>query len=367
MKRCSVWFGPWLALWLLALTPPLSAGEQNLYSAAVPVSSQSVPARARAASEGLAKVLVRASGVTDITSASSNVQQILSNASQYVDRFHYEQIPDGYGGVSEQLVMSFTPAVIERLLQQAGLPLWPVNRPEVLVWLVVDSPEEGRRLTNDPSTQVARGLLKGAAERGLQLKWPLLDLDDQLAINANDVWSFEESVIMEASERYQVDTILVGRYTQTSAGQWWTSWQYFHRGDNQFYDLRLEDGVLAGERALAPIADYLADRYSVFTNTKGEPRMMIQISAVEDFSDYRGVLDYLRQLALVTSSRLVSVNGSTLLMAVQLSGDEQKLRNALSLDKKLRLEAEPSVSSSPWTAVPSGTESNPLRLEWIGR
>lgn len=369
MRRCSSWFSGWLALCLLAWGAPVAAANSDLYSAAVVVESQSSSERARAASKGLRTVLVRISGVVDLE-AEGDVAVALRNANQYIDQFHYKHVTDEYGHRVEQLVMSFTPVVIERLLLQANLPYWPTNRPPVLVWLVKDDPVEGRKLINERSDELVKGMFKGAAERGLQLKWPLLDLEDQLAIDADDVWTFEHETILEASERYRADTILVGRYTQTSQGQWWTSWQFFHRGDNQFYDLRLEDGMAAGAQALAPAADYLASRYSVvgdFGMNEGDPQMILQITNVKDFAAFKGALEYLRKVAVITSSQLLGVSGSSLLVAVELNGDTEQLKNALSLDSKLRPEPVQAAPGAPWMAAPSGTPTDPLRLQWGGR
>lgn len=366
MKQCSFWFSFCIALGMCLLTATTVAAPADMYKATVTVQSQSAAERARAASEGLRQVLVRVSGVVDLNAA-GDVEQVLGNASGYIDQFQYKRGVDDYGDRVEQLVMSFSPKVIEGLLQQAGLPLWPTNRPSVLVWLVEDDPQGGRQLVNTAEDDVVKGLRKGAAMRGLQLKWPLLDLDDQLAISAEDVWTFEQEAIVEASERYRVDTVLVGRYTQTSGGQWWTSWQFFHRGDSEFYELRLADGIELGAQAIDPLADNLASRYSVYPGGEGEPQMMVQISNVDSFGDYRGALEYLRQVAVVTSTELLAVTGSTLLVVVQLSGDTQQLENALSLDKKLRREAVATPPQAPWIAVPAGTPANPLRLEWTGR
>lgn len=365
MTRRSTWFGCWLALWLFMLATPLAAANESMYRAAVPVKSQSSGERTRAAAEGLRQVLVRVSGVVDLQSA-GDVSGILSDASRYIDQFHYKRATDEYGDQVEQLVMSFSPTVVERLLRQAGLPLWPTNRPQVLVWLVEDHAEHGRRLINEGESEVVRGLRKGAALRGLNLKWPLLDLDDQLAINAEDAWTFEQGAVLEASERYRVDAILVGRYTQTSQGEWWTSWQFFHRGESRSFEWRLEDGIAAGAQAIDVVADELASRYSVASGAEGAPRMLVQISSVDDFGEYRGAIEYLRQVAVVSSLELLEVSGSTLLVAVSLEGDVQQLQNAISLDQKLRPVSD--AVSAVSTALPQGPGAvAELRLEWIGR
>jgi hypothetical protein len=353
-----------LAILLSGMSTFAVAQNLNFYTASVPVKAQSASERERAAAIGLRRVMVRMSGVTQLDEY-PDLPAAISKASRSIEQFHYEQVKDRDGGTQEHLVMTFSAAAVEAALKQAGLPFWPVNRPSILVWLVEDDVAEGKNLINDTTTPVVQGLLEAADQRGLPLRFPLLDLEDQLAINAEQVWNLNEEAILDASSRYGADTVLLGRYTRTFSGQWWTTWQFFHKGEGRLYDLRHEDPMTVGQQALTPLADYLAEFYALksSSNPDSTAQLYVQVRPVANFGTYRKTLDYLDRLAVVTSLGVAAVTQDSLLLAVQLNGDWNQLLKAISLDNKLRARA--SQTTEPWMAA--GGVEQPLQLEWIGR
>lgn len=361
----------WLFLRNVCLAVLLSimssfAVAQNLtfFTASVPVKSQSASERERAALLGLRQVMVRMSGVTQLDDY-PDLPTALNRANRSIEQFHYAQVKDRDGMTQEHLVMTFSTAAVETALKQAGLPYWPPTRPSILVWLVEDDMAEGKNLVNDISAPVVEGLLDAAQLRGLPLRFPLLDLEDRLVISAEQLWNLNEAAILEASLRYGADTVLLGRYTRTFSGQWWTTWQFFHQGKGQLYDLRDEDPVAVGQQALTPLADYLAEFYALKSNrdVDGAAPLYVQVRPVANFRAYRQTLDSLDRLAVVTSLEVAAVTQDSLLLSLQLNGDWNQLLNAISLDNKLRARATQSVE--PWMAA--GGVEQPLQLEWIGR
>lgn len=341
------------------------ADTAGYYSASVPVNSQSIAERERAAAQGLQQVLVRMSGIADISTYPRTLD-VLTKASRHIQQFHYELVRGADGRRVEHLVMRFSPSVVENLIKEAGLPYWPPTRPTTLVWLVEDDVTEGKRLINDTSGPVMQGLSAGAQQRGVPLLLPLLDLDDQLAITAEQVWNLDEDAILSASERYAADAVLVGRYTRTFSGQWWTTWQYFHQGTGRLYEYRGEDAFLQGQQGLAPLADYLAGRYALESNPEAADQLYVQLSPVSDFGAYRKALDYLRSLAVVTSYDLLAVTDDVLFLSLRLNGSQNQLLSALSLDNKMRSRTPP-ATQAPWMTDNTGSAEKPLQLQWIGR
>ena len=86
------------------------------YQALVPVTQQ-VPAEfMRAAGVGLAEVLVRISGRSDIAGA-PRISQAVAEADRYVEQFRYDRAEDG----SLLLNLQFTPRTIGELLRSSGV------------------------------------------------------------------------------------------------------------------------------------------------------------------------------------------------------------------------------------------------------
>ncbi len=354
-----------LAIALLCLSVSFPAAALDYYRAKVPVKSQSETDRARSTALGLKDVLVRLSGSTEVVQ-SPQIRSALQKPLAYLEQFQYEQARDEMGTMREYLVMTFNPSVIENLLRDAQQPFWPVNRPEVLVWLVENSRDGGKTFVNDGAAPVVRSIASAAKARGVPVRFPLLDLEDQMSLTPEQLWSFDEEALLRAAERYKSDTLLVGRYAETSVGEWLVTWQYFHRGEWRNYETRDSDVQAIGYGAINPLADYLAGLYAVAPGSQEEGFTTTQVRGVDSFMDYRKMLDYLDGLAVVNGFQLVSIADDVILMNVQITGDLDQFQNVLSLDRKMRFEAGQADARGPGLNILQRRNDQPLDLRWIG-
>lgn len=355
----------------------MAQAQQDIeyFHAQVPVSSQDSKTRRAAAKEGLESVIVRVSGSAQALGA-EGVKEKLKNAIAYVEQFRYLPLHDEAlleQGKRELLSLSFSPEVVKRILLEAKQPYWPINRPKTLVWLVEDSPEDGRQLVNNQSSATVIEALQGAAKkRGLPLVFPLLDLDDQVALDPDDVWEFDEESLRIASERYNADVILVGRYSTTSRGEIWSTWQFFHTDVARVYDSRAdmsaEDAIaILGEEALNPLADFLAGRYAIIPTLESQAKLVMQVDNIQGFGDYYTVLAYLKRLAAIARVELVSIRQDTVLLYLDAESSADKLVSVLALDGKLRpREVVSATNEIPvWQQMPLGSFENPLNYSWV--
>ena len=293
-------------LFIFCLVFAAGASASEFYKAKVVVKSQSRSERSQAAAKGLEIVIFRLTGIRDYAEHPA-ISTAKKSAVDYVDQFHYEQREKrGGDGKSETIIVfQYSSKLIDSLItQRANLPYWPLNRPQVLVWLVEDNEESGRILLNDPNSEIYLGLMDAAKLCGLPLRLPLLDLEDQLALPPDRAWLMDEQAIMDASARYGVDTVLVGRYSQTSRGEWLSSWQYFHREQSDVFDQRAEKQENLGEGAVNLLAGYLRDRYSVRKNDDNSPLLTVELLNINNFAQYSKVLNYLEGLAVVSTFSL---------------------------------------------------------------
>ena len=362
---------------LLALLTVFGAQSVNasrdLFSVEVPVKSQSAAERRRAASEGLRKVLLRISGSQEAVYSEQLFEKIEA-AEKYVQQFQYlklddaEQLEDEY---KVKIRLEFSQIFVERLIREGGFRYWPVDRPKTLVWLVEDNIDSGKQLLNiDNESTITQSLFNAARERGVPLAFPVLDLEDNIALSAQKVWNLDEQSILAASERYDVDVILVGRFIRTFDGRVKATWLFYHNDESQIYDVTRgtespEQLRTLGREAVYPLANFLANKYAIAPSTSDSAGAHLVLRGIDNYSSYRSVLNYLEKLAVINDVKLVEVEKDSLHIVLEVDVDVNRLESTFQLEKKMRPTLNQNTQDIPaWQLGRKGSAENPLYYVW---
>ncbi|MDQ2078494.1 DUF2066 domain-containing protein [Marinimicrobium sp. ABcell2] len=338
----------------------------DIYRAEVLVASQSASERRAAARQAFEELVQRVSG--DRSAADhQQVREAIAQAQDYIYEFNYSSTRetlevDGREVPAMRLALKFSPGAVESLLRSAGLPLWPANRPSVLVWLVTEDSDGLRQIIDDDRRQLLR---QHAQKRGLPLILPLQDLEDRLAISARELWSMDESAVRRASNRYSANAILVGRYSRTSSGMVRSNWQLYHPLGDPAFALDAESPSELLSLALDRVAEHFAGLYAITPREEGPDATIIQVSGVSDFGSYKSAQSYLEGLALVRRAELVALRPDALTIRLYVEGDLSRLLSTLSMDGQLVPSAQSDEVSLPENRfLPRGTLVNPLMYRW---
>lgn len=340
--------------------------KMDYFSVDVPVMSQSREDRAIGAEKGLLDVLVRVSG-SELAREDEAVLAKASKALTYVSQFQFTELGEAFKqeGYSHNLRLQFSERLVRKILTEAGLPIWSINRPKTLVWLVENDDEEGKRLLAfDETHPIYTGMEHLSVYRGLPLTYPLLDFEDQFALGAEKLWELDEAAIIQASERYKADVVLVGKYTELSSGELWSSWQLFHRDKTRVYDLRGDGLEDMGYQAALPVADFLASQYSI--DGQESDYFSLYVDNVQNFADYRGLLAELKRLDTVRDFKVDMVEGDRVRLRLKSGANLKQLSSQLSLGRKMEkvAQANDQASLPEWERAELGSPQNPLRYHW---
>ena len=285
-------------LFLLWMVSPLAWGDVALYQAAVPLKSTAEADRAAAFGEALKIAAVRASGRRDAGDATA-IAAAAADPTRYIQQ--YSTTTD------RMLRVGFDGRAMEQLLQQAGLPLWPSERPTTTVLLFAPSVGGGSRAVTAAERPPERLEIEWAAQvRGLPLTWPAETVDAGAAGAASasargPCWS------VRPDRRYD--------------------WTFGHAGQTA----RGQGSPAAG---LGLAADTLAARYAP-GSTRGVSTVPIRVGGLDGVRSYAALTTYLDGLSLVRGVSLHELSGSTVLLDLSVRGDLELLRRIFALDGRL--------------------------------
>ncbi len=344
--------------------------RRDLYVTEHEVPDQSAPMRNRAIKEGFDALLVRLSGFPEAPAA-AGVAAARQRASSYVQEFRYRQkasegSSDGdiTAPATTVLELHFSESAMLTLLRQAGLPFWPADRPQVLVWLVANDYGEGLHwLAANSDIAGLNKTLEAQGDRfGVVFTAPLLDLQDVVTLSPEQAWGLDANALSDASERYGADVIVLGRYAKTSSGEWMVNWNMWQKDSETVFDSRNSDPNDELADALAQVAVTLAKRYAIVPSVNGPEGLVVDVQNVNGFAPYQQVIRYLEQLPMVSGVQMAGVAASNLSLTLFTEGDLTLLLERLQRDGRLEYIQAIDSALPAWQRQPIGSPANPLRL-----
>lgn len=330
ISRINEFAGCWrrALLWTLlsiALCLPAAAVEvPTLFTAEVPFDRAADDPRGDAYRAALTEVLRRVSG-SELVDNPEAVEELFPNPASYVTQFR--------PGTAETLWVSFDGAAIENVLRASGLTFWGADRPLTLVWLAVDWGQGVREIigADDPdrsrpeSRSIDRNrllrerLLEVAERRGLPIVFPLLDTTDLQTVTFADIWGEFDDRVVGASQRYDANSVLIGRIRPASSQR--ARWSYYF-GES--------GNSLSGppEVVLGQVADLLAAEFAIGGDLPLES-VRVRVSGIVTLDAYGNVQKILRGIPLIERFAVTEVAGDRISYRVDVRGGAERLGRAL--------------------------------------
>jgi uncharacterized protein len=338
---------------LACVAVPLRAAEvTGLYEAVATVSSRDDERqRQQGFSAAMRAVLVKLTGRTD-TLQNPIVARALTSPQSYVETYAYNSIVSDAAvaqpgqAAQIELQVTFFQAGIQQLLNEAGIAVWPQNRPDTLLWIALQDELGERYLATaqpDEGGDVVAAIRAEATKRGVPLLLPLLDFNDLRALTIEQLWNFDINALRIASSRYQGESILALRVFRSLSGDVIGKAVYIFRDQVlQFEALEspLEPFV---EGSIDLVAQNLASYYAILLSggaSDSSEEVRLTVDGIGSASDYAGLLQYLNGLAAVSSVQVLSAQGGSVELQLNTGGQFRQLVESIALDRRLSARGE---------------------------
>ncbi len=309
---------------VFAFTSAAAIEVTSLYTANVPIDEEQDNPREHAYSMALAQVLLRVSGSTLVNDAEL-FEALFPQPADYVVQFR--------PGPDDTLFVSFDGDAVEATLRAAGQTVWGSERPLTLVWLAVDWGQGEREIIGatdpDRSRDEARSInrnrmlrqrmLNFAESRGLPIQFPLLDSEDLANVSFSDIWGGFDERIIDASQRYEVNSILIGRVRAESAQR--NRWTYHFGSDQRAWSGEPESVIML-------IADLLAAEFAIGGDAPLRS-VHLHIAGVGSVDAYGSVQNILAGMNVIDSFVVTLVEGDRISFRVLAHGGAERLARAL--------------------------------------
>lgn len=325
LARIVVIFSLFLSTYSMALS------EISPYQGLVPVRSLT---ESQLKEKALEQVFVKVSGNPGINKL--NNSDILNNQiDSIISEFGYQVINN-----QNYYYAVFDKADIDSALSKLKQPVWAVDRPNILIWLL----NENKQLTSDNmlDDSLVSGIKEGELTRGISTQFPLIDLDDSLAISVADVGGRFYKTVSEASKRYAADNYVTATLSRIADNEWELKWELVQYTASSKKSKVLIKQVTNGDKSavmssmIGDIADYYAEQFAVLETEGEKSTQTITIKNISSFQDVIQINSLLDNLNAVESFEVINISETEVELLISLKGGINSLINALNSHSKLQ-------------------------------
>lgn len=339
-----------VAIALAALLPALSHAVvvDDLYTAEVSVSDHTQQALSIASRDALSEVLVKVSGSVDVLENPS-IASAVKRSRSYVQQYAYSRDEGASGELFARF--EFDRSVVSKLVTEAGVPFWTANRPSVLVWMIIETPDGREFLNFDTAPEVMAELTAEFARRGVPVQFPLYDLNDAAIMTTESLWQLTESTLQFASTRYRASNILAGRLVRLSDGRWVGDWSYLFEASRIDRSIPVGPPTVFLQSGVSLVAQEMSSRYAVASSPDVTTGVTMRVSGVSTYSEYARIVSWLEEVELIEYANVETISADEIQLNLVAQADAKQLAAIIELNEHLLL-------------VPSRTKGNDLSYKW---
>jgi hypothetical protein len=272
-------------------------------------------------------------------------------------QFSYRQVTEpGPGGTPQShlyLSVQFDPTGVNQLLGEMKRPVWGQERPQTLVFLVVDTGGP-KQIASAAQISALTPLTRAAELRGIPLRFPAMDADDLIRIDANGAWEGDAAKLAGAAQRYATPLIFLARLNRQGTG--WTGrftlFEQFGGGQAENWSTTFSDSAGVLSAAGSGLADRLAQRYAQAGVQTRPTDYRVWVDKLDSADDYGRVLKYLAGVSGVRAVEPEAASKDHLLLKITLTMTLERFRQVLAFEHRLSVTSlEPSDGASARLAL----------------
>jgi len=289
--------------------------------------------------KALEQVLVKVSGNADITQ-SSETKQLLKQTQQMLSQYGYQKI-DG----DEYFSATFDSKKINQALKEMQQPVWGDTRPTTLIWLIKHNKlVSDNQIKAQTDNTLSQAIKSAELARGIRVQFPLMDLEDNLALSVSDVKGRFYEQVGNASFRYGRSHFVAAELQQMNNDRWKMSFQLLQKEESarrnrtllseEFVDSKSE----VTKKMINVLADYYAQQYAVLDNNGEKFTQLLHIDGISSLAQLSQLNNTLKSLLVISSYNVVGAEGSKVSVEVKINGSVNSFKNTLIAQSHLQLD-----------------------------
>lgn len=338
---------------LLSLLISAANAQTDAYSLEVAVADRGSAEQQDAYQAAFRRVLINNSGDKTLLNRDA-IRAGLLQAESYVASFSYRTPPPGTiissdtpitelvrdtGQATQLMLVSFDRALVRELIdgsagsrsqQQESEPV--VRRSDTaLVWLLIQDAGRDIMISDPAAANVQSRAREIAGASGISLVFPVGDATDQSAVGVQQVLEQDYSRILEASTRYELDTVLVGTLTRDVVRGWQGEWSRFVGTEQQQASLQsgsLDEALQQGLTLLSREGQ-IDESYRYGGAAVSDTEGLVWVGSVNSLTDYATLMAFMESVPAVGTVYPKEINDTAMVFAILPRGALRDIESAV--------------------------------------
>jgi len=372
------------ALVVLVVLSSTAQAQSDAYSVEVAVADRGSAEQQDAYQAAFRRVLINNSGDKTLLNRDA-IRTGLKEAESYVASFSYRTPPPGTvisndtpitelvrdtGQATQLMRVSFDRALVRALIDDsAGSQTTQDSEPVVrrsdtaLVWLLIQDAGRDIMISDTAAANVRSRAREIAGAAGISLVFPAGDATDQAAVTAEQLITQDIPGVMDASTRYELDTVLVGTLTRDGARGWQGQWSRLSGQDQQQASIETASLDEALQQGLAILSSdgRLDDSYRYGGAAVSDTEGLVWVGSVDSLSAYSALMNFMASVPTVGTVYPKEISDTSIVFAVLPRSALRDIENAATTLNWLSRTAPP--RSESYGSLPGNAD---LALE-VGR
>lgn len=298
-----------------------------LYDVEVEVAERSRTSAETAIKQALEVCLMRVSGLDQVKEFEL-AREALEDPSAYLLQYRYKTVTNAIGEEKDVLEANFDKQLIKKLSREAQFPIWPSDRPTILMWVAKRTATDSDILRTGTSRSVR--LVQRAKERGVEIILPLMDLTDRKLVAASSIEGRFWVDVLDASSRYSADVILAAVSHENIFGEARLHVTLWFEGEEESTVIDQVESSSVGMVALDLAVGFLVDRLSIPRRT--QYNHSLQVGNIDSVRAYAQLLEYLGQKEFIDRVEVASYQNKLLVLDVYTPSSAERLVTLMKSD-----------------------------------
>lgn len=260
-----------------------------LYEVHVPVSARTQHLAEQAIDDAFTILLIRLTGRTDVMQEPS-LSGLQALAQAHVNQFTYTEREDQKGNITDLLVVSFTRDSVETLLRENKLPLWPADRPSILLWLTIHDRNESWFV--ERSSRSGERIFERARTRGVEVSLPNEGDPARANLTTSSIVGRFWLDLHEVSKSYSTDMIAAVTAERTLLNRVRATLTYWYKEKQFDFVLEIDSPEKIEQKVVDHVVDFLVQRQTIYRDQQTVYRLQVHdVTSVEIYAEVMKIMN----------------------------------------------------------------------------